>query len=136
LDDGDREEARGVADVTGEFFEEVGRRGPDPWLANVKGTLRLEVVDGKRTERWFVSVDRGKLSVSRRNAKADCVVRASRALSERLVRGEENALASFLRGSMAIEGNPELLVAFQRLFPGPPRQRKRRRAAATTRRQA
>jgi hypothetical protein len=63
----------------------------------------------------------------RRNANTDCVVRTSKPLFEGLARGEENALASLIRGGLTFEGNPELLVVFQRLFPDPPAARKSRR---------
>ena len=33
--------------------------------------------------------------------------------------GEVNALAGLLRGELTVEGDPELLVLFQRVFPGP-----------------
>jgi putative sterol carrier protein len=41
------------------------------------------------------------------------------ALFEQIVTGEENAMAAVLRGEIGIEGKPQLLVFFQRLFPGP-----------------
>ena len=40
-------------------------------------------------------------------------------------------MAAVLRGAVAIEGDPGLLVLFQRLFPGPPKRRQARRAAET-----
>jgi putative sterol carrier protein len=33
--------------------------------------------------------------------------------------GKVNAFAAVLRGAIKIEGDPRLLVLFQRLFPGP-----------------
>jgi putative sterol carrier protein len=60
------------------------------------------------------------VTLSRRNAKADCVVRLDRKLSDRIVIGEENAMAAVLRGAIRIEGDAGLLLSFQRLFPGPP----------------
>jgi hypothetical protein len=40
-------------------------------------------------------------------------------LFERVARGEANALAAALRGEIDVEGEPGLLMAFERLFPGP-----------------
>jgi putative sterol carrier protein len=67
-----------------------------------------------------VAIEKGDLTVSRKRARADCVARADAELFEAIVKGEMNPMAALLRGSMHVEGDPELLVLFQRLFPGPP----------------
>ena len=67
-----------------------------------------------------MEIDRGDLAVSHRNAKADCVIRAEKALFDRIATGEENAVAAVLRGAIDIEGNRQLLVIFQRVFPAGP----------------
>ena len=36
-----------------------------------------------------------------------------------LVSGRANAMASTLRGELVIDGDPDVLVRFQRLFPAP-----------------
>jgi predicted lipid carrier protein YhbT len=98
-------------------MDELAARGNDPSLANASGTVRFDVSDGERTERWFVTVTKGALDVSRRNARADAVVRSPRPLFEQLVRGKANATSAFLRGALTLEGDLELLVLVQRLFP-------------------
>jgi hypothetical protein len=40
--------------------------------------------------------------------------------------GDVNALAAYLRGELALEGDPELLVLIQRVLPGPATTRRRR----------
>jgi hypothetical protein len=102
-----------------EFFDELGSRGHEPLLGKASGTSRFEVVDGSRTERWLVTIDKGDIGVSRGNAAADCVVRADKAFFDRAVVGEANFLAAVLRGQVALEGDPKLLVLLQRLFPRP-----------------
>jgi len=124
-----------MTDGTAEFFGELGRRGHEPLLEKATGTLRFDLVDGKRTDRWLVTVKKGDVAVSQRNVRADCVVRADRALFDGVAGGEVNAMAALLRGAMGVEGNVELLVLFQRLFPGPPRSRSRRHTAGYARRQ-
>jgi len=124
-----------MTDGTAEFFGELGRRGHEPLLEKATGTLRFDLVDGKRTDRWLVTVKKGDVAVSHRNVRADCVVRADRALFDGVAGGEVNAMAALLRGAMGVEGNVELLVLFQRLFPGPPRSRSRRHTAGYARRQ-
>jgi predicted lipid carrier protein YhbT len=106
----------------------LAARGHDPALANATGTLRFEVVDGKRTERWLLTVSKGELAVSRRNARADVTLRAPRATFEQLFGGTMNPTAAFLRGALELEGDVELIVLVQRLLPGPaPARRTARR---------
>jgi len=119
-----------MADPTGEFFDELGRRGHEPLLEKATGTVRFDVKDGKRTDRWLVAITKGDLAVSRRNTGADCVVSTDRALFDGVASGRRNAMAALLRGEMGVEGDVRLLVAFQRLFPGPPRARRRSRTRA------
>ncbi len=116
-----------MADSATQFFDGLVSRGHEPLLAKASGTLRFDLVDGPKTERWLVEVKKGDISISRRNAAADCVVRGDRALFERFARGQQNATAALLRGAVEVEGTVGLLVLFQKLFPGPPRSRTRRR---------
>ena len=108
-----------MSDPTTEFFDSLARRTHEPLLEKTKGSLRFEIARGKTKKRWFVSIDDGDVNVSRRNAAADAVVRADGALFDRLVTGQENAMAALLRGAMVVEGDPDDLILFQRLFPSP-----------------
>jgi len=114
--------ATGAAEA---FFAELGERGHEPLLEKARGTLRFELKRGKQVDRWFVTIDKGAVSVSRRNTSADCVLRAPRELFDGLVRGEVNAMAAVLRGALEFEGDPGLLVVFQRLLPGTPAKGRR-----------
>ena len=122
-------------DPIAKFMDGVASRGHEPSLAKATGTLRFEVVDGKQTERWLLTVSRGELAVSRKNAHADVTLRAPRALFEQIFRGKTNATAAFLRGALQIEGDVELIVLVQRLLPGPPASRRKGRAAGWAARQ-
>jgi putative sterol carrier protein len=108
-----------MTDSTAGFFEGLGLRGHEPLLENAKGSLRFELADGDRTDRWFVTIDRGDVSVSRKNSRADCVVRGEKTLFDAIARGEVNGMAAYLRGELTLEGNPELMVLIQRVLPGP-----------------
>jgi putative sterol carrier protein len=114
-----------TSDPTAEFFDELAGRGHEPLLRKASGSARFDVVDGKRTERWLLTVDKGDIHVSRKNAAADCVLRADRASFGRLVAGEQNFMAAGLRGEVAVQGDPKLLVLLQRLFPRPGGRRPR-----------
>ncbi len=115
-----------MTDSTAEFFQELGRRGHEPLLEKGTGTVRFELVEGKRIDRWLVTLDGGDVSVSRKNATADCVVRAERTLFDAMASGDVNGMAAYLRGELTLEGDPELLVLIQRVFPGPATGRARR----------
>ena len=104
---------------TVEFFKQLERRGHEPLLEEVSGVACFELTDGGRIDRWLVAIDRGDMKVSHKAGRAECTIRAERALFERLCRGEDNAIAALLRGELVCTGNVGLLVAIQRLFPGP-----------------
>jgi putative sterol carrier protein len=108
-----------TTDSSAAFFGELAARGHESLLGNASGVVRFDLVDGEKTDRWLVTLDRGDVSVSRKNAAADCIVRANKALFDAMAVGEVNALAAYLRGELALEGDPELLVLVQRVFPGP-----------------
>jgi len=112
-----------MTDATTEFFDGLARRGHEPLLGKATGTMRVELVNGKETERWLLTVDKGDVTVSHKNAGADVTLRTDKASFEGIAGGKVNATAAVLRGELAVEGDWELLVLFQRLLPGPPRSR-------------
>jgi predicted lipid carrier protein YhbT len=114
-----------VTDSTAEFFDGLARRGHEPLWEKVTGTVRFDLVDGKRIVRWLVTLDRGDVSVARKNAAADCVVRAERTLFDAMASGGVNGMAAYLRSELTLDGDPELLVLIQRVFPGPATRRDR-----------
>ena len=117
-----------TSDPIAEYFAELGRRGHEPLLEKAKGSARFDVIDGKRTERWLLTIDRGNLRVSRKNATADCVLRADRSSFEQAIAGELNLMAAVLRGEVTVGGDLRLLVRLQRLMPRPSRRRRSRAA--------
>lgn len=106
------------------FFERLSA-GPGSLPPRASGSLRIDLGSGTTTERWFVTIGKGTVSVSHRNAKADAVIRTSKDLFEGMVTGRVNAMAGTLRGVVSLEGDPTLLVLFQRALPGPPAPAKR-----------
>jgi putative sterol carrier protein len=107
-----------MADPTAEFFGKLAESGHQPFLEKTTGTLRIDLANGKRIDPWLITITKGDVAVSRVKRKADCVAQTNKALFDGLVSGKQNALASMLRGEIEIEGNVELMVLFQRLFPG------------------
>ena len=108
-----------MPDATTEFFSALEARRHEPLLEKESGTLRFDLASGKRTTRWLIEIDKGDVSISHRNAKADCVVRTKKSLFDGIVTGQQNAMAAVLRGEVAIEGDRTMLVRFQKLFPSP-----------------
>ena len=108
-------------DATSDFFGGLERRGSEPLLHGATGSVRFDLAHGGGVDHWVVSVSDEKIAVSRANADADCVVRTSRELFDGIASGEVNAMAAVLRDELTAEGDLELLMLVQRLFPGPPR---------------
>jgi putative sterol carrier protein len=124
-----------MTDATTEFFEKLARRGHEPLLKKVTGTMRFDLAEGTRTDHYVVAVKHGAVALSEQNVEADCVVRADRSLFDGIASGEENLMAAMLRGALTFQGNAHLLLAFQRLFPGPPGSRAQQDPASSGRRQ-
>lgn len=110
-----------MADAIAAFFEGLRARGYEPLFRRGNGTIRFDLHQKGKTDRWLVSMSRGTVVVRHGGRTADCVVAADRSLFAKIVRGRVNAMAAVLRGAVTIDGDPSLLTQFQRLFPGPPR---------------
>ncbi|HKB20631.1 MAG TPA: SCP2 sterol-binding domain-containing protein [Gaiellaceae bacterium] len=108
-----------MTEPASELFARLGAAGHVPVLKQASGTMLFELVGGKQAERWRITVDKGDVRVAHGNGPADCVLRADRKLFDGLTTGKVNAFAAVLRGAVTIEGDPRLLVLFQRLLPGP-----------------
>jgi putative sterol carrier protein len=109
-----------MADATAVFFDELARQGRVPLLHDAVGAMRFELVSNSGVEFWRVDLHHGDVSVSQDDRAADCVVRGDKALFDRIAGGEVNAMAALLRGALTFQGDPELLVRLQRVFPSPP----------------
>jgi hypothetical protein len=107
-------------DPTGEFFARLARRGHEPLLEGVTGTIRYDLEYEHGIERWFVVITRGDLRVSREEPEADCVVRTRRSLFDRLATGQEPQYTAWARNELRAEGEARLAYLVQRLLPGPP----------------
>ena len=111
------------SDATSDFFTALSRRGREPLLGNVVGSVRFDLRSGERIDHWLVALTSGEAAVSRLSVDADCVVQAEKAVFDSIACGEANATAALLRGELTAEGNLEPLVVIQRLFPRPPSAR-------------
>jgi putative sterol carrier protein len=111
-----------MADRTAQFFDRLAGKH-EPLLGKAKGTIRVELANGGKTERWLVALDNGDVTVSHRNTSADCTLRTDKASFNKIAMGKMNAMAAVLRGGVTVEGDQRLALLLQRVFPGPPGQR-------------
>jgi hypothetical protein len=109
----------GVTEAIERLFAWLDRRGHEPLLEHLDGTLRFEISNGERTDEWSVRTEHGNLRVSRERVDADCVVRGTRALFEDLADRRTDGITATLRGELMLDGNPEMLVLVQRIFKAP-----------------
>jgi putative sterol carrier protein len=112
-----------MIDPTVEFFEALSRRGSEPMLSNVTAEIRFDITRDRQMNSWRLAVNRGQLTVfpevdaTLAGDDADCVITAEKKHFDGIVGGGVNAMAALLRGEIAVTGDPELVVAVQRLFP-------------------
>ncbi|WP_146603898.1 SCP2 sterol-binding domain-containing protein [Micromonospora deserti] len=111
-----------MAHVIDEFLERLGR-GEIPTAEflppAVRGTVRLDVESDKRTDQWFVTMQKGKARVARAGKEPEAVMRGSRPAFDRLASGEETFVSLLFRNDIIVEGNIQLVDRFSRLFPSP-----------------
>jgi len=109
-----------ASDPVARFFEVLAEPGHLATFEGESATLRFEVLDGERVDRWYLTVANGDVTVARRNGPADVVVRIKRPDMEAMLTGRLNAQAALLRGLLGFDGDVAALMMFQRCLPGPP----------------
>ena len=112
-----------MVDAAADFFERLAKSGREPRLGRTTGSIRFDLGGDGNGQQWRIDIRRGAIDVSHQDGAADCVVRADAGLFDDLVHGRANAMASILRGQLVAEGDPALLIRFQRLFPAPPERK-------------
>jgi hypothetical protein len=109
-----------AADPVTQFFAALDEPGHLATFEGDSATVRFDVLNGKKAERWHVSITRGDVAVTHSSGPADATVRIDRRYLEEMFTGRLNAQAAFLRGLFACEGSVGALMMFQRCLPGPP----------------
>ena len=105
-----------MADVRERFFDQVGKQGHVRLLEHASGTILIELKDGGPAERWYVTIRRGDVSVSRKGVAPDCTMRTDGATFDAIIAGKMNTMPALLRGLAEVEGKVNLLVALQALY--------------------
>jgi hypothetical protein len=124
-----------MSDPTAEFFAALPERGEEPLLQKSSGVLRFDLVHGRKTDHWRVTITRGRMKVDGEAGDADCTFRTDKALFDEIVQGKADAISALLRGAatgvVAGSRQLEVVMLFQRLFPGPPAGWRKDRLVAT-----
>jgi putative sterol carrier protein len=108
-----------TTDPTTTYFTALADHGRYPLLGATTGTIRFDLGNGgSRTDHWRVTINRGHIDVSRGVEPADCVVKVDKNLFDGMVSGRVNTMAAVLRGQIDVDGDLNLIVILQRLFPG------------------
>lgn len=120
--------------MTTSAAEMIGRleSGRHPDLPETTaGTVRLDARDDGRTEHWYLTIADQRVRVDRCADEADLVVRADRAVFDRIATGQLHPAAALGRNDLTVQGDIRLFMMLRRLFPGPPGARHPREAART-----
>ncbi|MFI6780262.1 SCP2 sterol-binding domain-containing protein [Micromonospora sp. NPDC050276] len=96
---------------------DAGRRPELP--ETTTGTVRLDVRSGGCTDHWYLTIADQHVGVSRSADDADLVIRADRAIFDRMARGELHPGGSLLRNELTVQGDMRLLMPLRRIFSGP-----------------
>jgi hypothetical protein len=103
-----------------DFFTALAAPGHLATFERESATLRFDVADGEKVERWHVAVSDGDTTVTHRKEPADVVVTIDKDRMAELVTGRLNAMAALLRGLLVYDGSAAAAILFQRCLPGPP----------------
>lgn len=119
-----------MGQVTDNFLAGLSERGDEPPVRKITGTIRIDLRHDGGIDHWNLTFDRGQVSVEREaqgRQGADLHMITDSEVFDSLASGQAHASAAVLRGAILVTGDQEKLVAFQRLFPGPPRKATRGR---------
>jgi putative sterol carrier protein len=105
-----------MADARERFFDRVAKQGHVQLLEHASGTILVDIKDGGSSERWYINVHRGDVSVSRKGAAPDCTIRTDGATFDAIIAGEMSTMPAMLRGLLDVEGKVNLLVALQAMY--------------------
>ena len=102
-----------MATATAAFFEELEQRGYEPMLQTVSGTVRFDIL-GEGS--WWVTVDRGAITVAKGGASADCTFAIAADDFAPIVRSKLNPFAAALQGRVQFTGDPALALLTMHIF--------------------
>jgi hypothetical protein len=105
--------------ATADFFDQLGRRGHEPGLEEMDGTIRFDLRHEHGIDHWYVVVKHGDVRVTREASPADCVLHSDLSTFDQIVTGKLPALPAWFRHLYWMDGNAALVRAFNYIYPGP-----------------
>lgn len=106
-----------MSGATDEFFDGLARVSHVPALARQRATIRFDITNHKKTEHRRVTIEAGDITLATSGEDADCIIAADRHVFDDILDGRLNEMASVIRGTVLVDGDPELLVLTRRLLP-------------------
>ncbi|MFJ6168318.1 SCP2 sterol-binding domain-containing protein [Micromonospora orduensis] len=103
--------------ATSMFFERLTDAGQDPRFSKVCGSVRFDIRDGDDLDQWLLTIDHGRMRVTKSPAPATTVIKVSAQVADAMARGEVNGLAAIARGEILVDGDLGLALRIGRLFP-------------------
>ncbi|MBQ1023323.1 SCP2 sterol-binding domain-containing protein [Micromonospora sp. C95] len=119
-----------MSEAVRDFFDGLAKGG-GRMLRQVSGTVRFNLAYPDRVDHWLVSIDQGRITVSRDDVPdVDTVIWADAQLFLRMASGEVKPLPAWLRNDFTADGEFRLVIMLERLFAPPPDARHPREVAA------
>lgn len=102
-----------------EFFQQLqGRR--KMLIDHIDVSLRIDIDMGAgRTERWRIHIRDDEVQTTSDSRDADCVIRGTKEVVERVISGETGIVAALLRNDLVISGEVRLFPLLRKLLPSP-----------------
>jgi putative sterol carrier protein len=101
-----------MARTAREIIENHKFQENEPILRDVRGSYLFEI---EQVGSWFVSVDRGKVSVDPAKHQADCVISCNEQDFVDFVEGRRNLVTALMQGRVQVQGDMALAQKFHRL---------------------
>ncbi len=105
-----------MSETTRDFFTDIERDRPHV-PAKYTGTIRYDLSVDHVTEHWVLRIDSGAVSVAQDAREADCVVRTSRDVFDRILNGQQGVYAAVWRNLLSVEGDISLIATLRELLP-------------------
>ncbi|MEH1011946.1 SCP2 sterol-binding domain-containing protein [Micromonospora sp. CPCC 206060] len=115
--------------ATVDFFNSIPGKAQLLLRIPMAGTLRIDLVEGHRTEHWYVTFAPGQAQVSRDEQVADAILTVPTDLFDEFVTGRSRPNAAVLRNDATVSGDIRLFLALRRFFPAAPGVRDPREVA-------
>ncbi|MGW0502336.1 SCP2 sterol-binding domain-containing protein [Micromonospora sp. NPDC003241] len=118
-----------MSEAVHHFFDGLARNG-GRMLRQVCGTVRFDLRYPDHIDHWLVTIDHGRVTVSRGDAApADTVIGTDEALFLRMAHGEVKPLPAWLRNDFTADGEFRFVIMLERIFAPPPGARHPREVA-------